>query len=123
VVAATLLIVLALAGLNVVLSGELSRFFDLTFVVVCLVGALAVRPRDFFGVGVLAPLVMLTTVALLASVDTAWVAEASDGLVQAVVSGLAHHAGALLAGHALALVVLGLRQVAMRNSGRIRASA
>jgi hypothetical protein len=38
------------------------------------------------------------------------------------VSGLAHHAGALVLGYGLALVVLALRQVAMRNAGSIRAS-
>lgn len=123
VVTLSVLAAVGLAAVNIALTEALSLFYDLTFVVICLVGALAVRPRDFFRVGVLAPLLMLTTVTLLALVDTAYVAEETDGLVQAVVSGLAHHAGALLAGHALALAALGLRQVAVRNSGRLRTSA
>ena len=49
------------------------------------------------------------------------VADPGDGIVQAPVSGLAHHAGALVLGYALALVVLALRQVALRNAGSIRA--
>lgn len=114
---------LAVASVNVLLTGELSLFFDLTFVVICLVAALAVRPRDFFVVGVLPPLLMLATVTLLAVFARQAVAEVMDNLVQAVVSGLAHHAGALVAGYALALTVLALRQVARRNSGRLRTFA
>jgi ATP/ADP translocase len=120
VVTLSLLAALALAGLNLLFTGQLSIFFDLTFVVLCLVAALAVRPRDFFVVGVLPPLLMLATVVLLASVARTAVAEEVDGLAQAVVSGLAHHAGALVAGYALALVVLALRQVALRNAGLLR---
>jgi hypothetical protein len=123
VVTLSVLGVLSLAALNVALAGELSLFFDLTFVVAALVAALAVRPRDFFRVGVLPPLLLLATVVLLASVEPGWVADETDGLVQAVVSGLAHHAGALVGGHGLALAVLGLRQVALRNAGRLRTSA
>jgi uncharacterized membrane protein (GlpM family) len=89
-------------------------------VVLCLVAALAVRPRDFFVVGVLPPLLMFATVALLAVVARTAVAEEVDGLAQAIVSGLAHHAGALVAGYALALTVLALRQIALRNSGLLR---
>jgi ATP/ADP translocase len=122
VVALSLLAALALAGLNLLFTGQLSLFFDLTFVVLCLVAALAVRPRDFFVVGVLPPLLMLATVVLLASFARTAVAEEVDGLAQAVVSGLAHHAGALVAGYALALVVLALRQVALRNAGLLRQS-
>jgi mannose/fructose/N-acetylgalactosamine-specific phosphotransferase system component IIC len=91
--------------------------------VVCLVAALVVRPYDFFVVGVLPPLLMLATVSLLAAFARTAVAEKVDSLPQAVVSGLAHHAGALVAGYALALAVLALRQVALRNSGRLRTFA
>lgn len=114
---------LAVAGLNLLFTEQLSLFFDLTFVVICLVAALVVRPRDFFVVGVLPPLLMLVTVMLLAGVARTAVAEKVDSLPQAVVSGLAHHAGALVAGYALALAVLALRQVALRNSGRLRTLA
>jgi hypothetical protein len=36
------------------------------------------------------------------------------------VSGLAHHSGSLVAGYALTLAILALRQVALRNAGTIR---
>lgn len=111
---------LAVAWLNVALTGRLSLFFDLTFVVLCLVAALAVRPRDFFLVGVLPPLLMLATVTMLAVVARAAVADEVDSLVQAVVSGLAHHAGGLVTGYALTLGVLALRQLALRSSRRPR---
>lgn len=114
---------LTAAGLNLVAGSELSIVFDVAFVVICLVGALAVRPRDFFVVGVLPPLLMLGTVTLLALVDRGAVAEEVDGLIQAVVSGLAHRAGGLAAGYALVLGVLALRQVALRNAGRLRGFA
>lgn len=123
VVTLSTLAALAVAWLNVGLSGRLSLFFDLTFVVLCLVAALAVRPRDFFVVGVLPPLLMLGVMTMLAMAARGAVADEVDGLVQAVVSGLAHHAGGLVAGYALTLAVLALRQVALRNSGRIRGPA
>jgi hypothetical protein len=113
----------AVAWLNVALSDRLSLFFDLTFVVLCLVAALSVHPRDFFVVGVLPPLLMLGVISMLAVTARGAVAEEVDSLVQAVVSGLAHHAGGLVAGYAIALGVLALRQVALRNSGRIRRTA
>ncbi|HET9858924.1 MAG TPA: DUF6542 domain-containing protein [Nocardioidaceae bacterium] len=106
--------------LDLLMSGRLTLFYDLSFVVVCLVAALAVRPRDFFAVGVLPPLLMFATVTVLALLAPGSVAEPGDGLIQAVVSGLAHRAGALVAGYALTLGILALRQLAMRNAGRIR---
>lgn len=112
-----LVAVLSTAALNLALTGRLSLFFDLTFVVVCLVTAFAVRPRDFFVAGVLPPLLMLATVVSLAVLARGAVAEAVDSLTQAVVSGLAHHAGGLVAGYASALIVLALRQVGPRHAG------
>ena len=41
-------------------------FFDLCFVAICLAAALMVRPRDFFTVGVLPPLLMFGTMVLVA---------------------------------------------------------
>jgi hypothetical protein len=117
--AAGLLVVVVL---DLLVFAGLSAFFDVAFVVACVATALAVRPRDFFLVGVLPPLLMAATVVTLALVDRAAVARPSDGLVQAIVSGLAHHAAALGAGYALTLVILSLRQVALRNAGRLRAS-
>lgn len=123
VAALTLLASLAVAWGNLALTGRLTLFFDLTFVVLCLMAALAVRPRDFFVVGVLPPVALLITIAVLATRARPSVADEGDSLVQAVVSGLAHHAGALVAGYALALGILALRQVALRNAGRLRNAA
>jgi phosphoglycerol transferase MdoB-like AlkP superfamily enzyme len=120
VVTLTVLALLAVVVLNLLLSAKLTWFYDLAFVLVCVAAALAVRPRDFFVVGVFPPLLMFGTVTTLALIDRPAVADPVDPLVQAVVSGLAHHAGALVAGYGLTLGILALRQVAIRNSGRIR---
>ena len=111
------------AILEVLLFDRLSVLFDVVFVAACVAAALAVRPRDFFMVGVLPPLLMLLTVLAFAIAARPVVADERDGLIQAMVSGLAHHAGALVLGYALTLGVLALRQVALRNSGTIRTTA
>lgn len=116
---AALLLVLA----ELVRAGDLTWFFDVGFVAICVTAALLVRPRDFFVIGVLPPLLMAGTVAVLGLVDRGAVADPRDGLAQAVVSGLAHHATALVLGYALTLGVLALRQVAARNAGTIRGAA
>jgi hypothetical protein len=100
---------------------ELTLLFDVAFVLVCVAAALAVRPKDFFVIGVFPPLLMLGTVVVLAVIWRGTVADRSDGLLQAVVSGLAHHSGSLVVGYVLTLVLLALRQVARRNAGTIRA--
>lgn len=102
------------------LGARIGLFFDLVFVLSCIGAALLVRPRDFFTVGVLPPLALTGTVVVVAVADRAAVARADDSLAQAAVSGLAHHAQALAIGYACALLVLALRQVAVRNQGRIR---
>jgi hypothetical protein len=101
---------------------DLTLLFDIVFVLVCVASALAVRPRDFFLIGVFPPLLMAGTIIVLAMLSRDAVADPGDGLVQTLVSGLAHHAGALITGYALTLAVLALRQVALRNAGTIRAS-
>jgi Domain of unknown function (DUF6542) len=106
--------------LDLALTDDITWVFDVAFVLVCLASALAVRPRDFFMVGVFPPLLMAAAIVILAVVARGSVADERDGLVQALVSGLAHHAGALVTGYTLTLAVLALRQVALRNSGSIR---
>jgi hypothetical protein len=64
---------------------------------------------------------MAATIAVLALLSRDSVADPGDGFGQTLVSGLAHHAGALVAGYAITLAILALRQVALRNSGTIRA--
>ncbi len=119
----TATILLAVALVDTVAFDRLTVLFDITFVVVCVGAALAVRPRDFFVVGVLPPLSMLVIVAILAAFERSAVADAGDGVAQATVSGLAHHAGALVVGYTLTLGILALRQVAARNAGVIRSGA
>jgi hypothetical protein len=63
---------------------------------------------------VLPPLIMLTAFTVLALDRPETIARAQDGLVQAVVSGLAHHSAALLLGYALCLATLFARQRAHR---------
>jgi len=121
VVVAAALLVLAVVSLDLLAFEGLTVLFDIGFVLVCTAAALAVRPRDFFVIGVFPPLLMAGTIAVLSVQSPGTVADPGDGFLQSLVSGLAHHAGALVVGYALTLMVLALRQVAMRNSGTIRA--
>jgi hypothetical protein len=110
------LVGLLVLALDLAIFGRLNLVFDIGFVLVCVGAALAVHPRDFFSVGVLPPLLLLGLITLVALVHREWIADAGDGLVQAVVSGLAHRASALLTGYLLALGVLAMRQrVRMRR--------
>jgi hypothetical protein len=118
--AATLLVLVVVLADVLVVDG-LSPVFDIAFVLACVGAALAVRPSEFFVIGVFPPLLMAGTVAVLALLSRGSVADPADGLLQAVVSGLAHHARALVIGYVLTLGVLALRQVAVRNAGAIRA--
>ena len=95
--------------LDLLMSGEVTLFFDLCFVASCVVLALRVRPTDFFTVGVLPPLLMVGVFLLLALTRPEVIADAGDGAIQAVVSGLSHHAGALVVGYLLCLLTLAIR--------------
>ena len=106
---AVLLGLVALAP-DLLIHQHLSPLFDVLFVLVCLGAALAVRPRDFFSTGVLPPLLLLGLITLVAVVQRDWVADPGDGLVQAVVSGLAHRASGLMAAYVVTLGVLAARQ-------------
>ena len=121
-VRAVVLFLAAVVALDVLLDGRLGLPFDVALVVLSVVAALWVRARDFFTVGVLPPLLLAATVVILVAVDRGAVAHADDPALQAVVSGLAHHALALLVGYAATLAVLALRQVAIRNNGALRPS-
>ncbi len=101
---------LLLLAIDLTAFDRLTLVFDIGFVLICLGAALAVHPLDFFRVGVLPPLLLLGLVTLLALVHRAWIADARDGLIQAVVSGLTHLASPLLTGYLLALAVLAIRQ-------------
>jgi len=109
-------LVLTSAAAETALVGRLGLFFDLCFVLVCLGAALLVRPRDFFTVGVLPPLLMAGTMLIVALNGPKVIAHAHDGVVQAVVTGLAHHSVALFAGYAVCLLTLLARQRAAARS-------
>ncbi len=107
---------LAVLATDLLIDERITVLFDVGFVVVCVGAALAVRPRDFFHVGVLPPLLLLGLVTLVAVVHVPWVADPGDGIVQAVVSGLAHRPGGLLTAYLLVLAVLATRaRVATRR--------
>jgi hypothetical protein len=102
--------VLSAAALDLALGEELGLFFDLCFVASCVAVALRVRPRDFFTVGVLPPLLMLGTFWLLeVTRPDVLGSHPEDGVVQSLVTGLAHHSGALVAGYLVCLAVLAVR--------------
>ncbi len=110
VVALGAAVTLSAIAVNLAMVGRVSMFFDLWFVLLCLGLALLVHPRDFFTVGVLPPLIMLGAFVVLAAGRPEAIASPRDGMVQAVVSGLAHHSVALIAGYALCLITLLARQ-------------
>jgi hypothetical protein len=118
---AWLVLLLVVVG-DLVAFRDITLVFDVAFVLVCVAAPLAVRPRDFFLIGVFPPLLMAGTVAILALVSRGSVADPGDGFLQALVSGLAHHSGYLVVGYALTLCILALRQVALRHAGSIRTS-
>lgn len=105
-----LAVALSVVVIDLALVGRISQFFDLWFIVLCLGVAVLVRPEGFFTVGVLPPLLMATVFAMVGAVSPEAIGHRDDSVVQAVVSGLATHSGALLAGYALCLGTLFLRQ-------------
>ena len=120
VIRAAVVAALVFTLVSLLFGNRLGVVFDVAFVVICLGSALWVHPRDFFSVGVLPPLLLGFTVVVLAVVDRAAIARPDDPFVQAVVSGLAHHSLALVIGYALTLLVIALRQVALRHHGTLR---
>jgi hypothetical protein len=115
VVALGLALALTVVVLDLAVAGRVSLLFDLCFVGVCVALALLVRPQDFFTVGVLPPLIMLSVFTILAVTRPATIAHPRDGVVQAVVSGLSTHAVALGVGYALCLGCLAVRQHFVRR--------
>lgn len=101
---------------NILVTGEVDRIFDVGFVLLCLGAALAIRPTEFFNVGILPPLLILGFCVLLSIVSRDAIAASDDGFFQAVISGLAHHSGGLLAGYAVALTVLAIRTRVLRRA-------
>jgi hypothetical protein len=108
-VALGLALSLTVVVLDVGIGGRVGLFFDLAFVAVCLTVAMLVRPEDFFTVGVLPPLIMLTVLVLVGLWERVAIAPTEPGLVQAVIIGLADHAVALGVGYAGCLACLAVR--------------
>lgn len=115
VVALSTALLLSVTALEVALAGRVELFFDLCFVLICLGMALLVRPRDFFTVGVLPPLLLLGTFVIVAFNGAKVIAKPHDSVVQAVITGLAHHSLALFFGYAVCLATLLVRQQRARR--------
>jgi hypothetical protein len=106
-------------ALDLVIGSRVGLIFETGFVLVCVAAALAVRPSDFFAVGVLPPMLLAGCSAVLSLVARSSVADNGDGFIQGFVSALAHSAGALAGGYGLTLVVLATRhQVAHKRRQR-----
>lgn len=103
-------LVLTIAVLDLLIFEELGPLFDLGFVLLCVVLALAVRPTDFFMVGVLPPQLLLLVLLLLGLAEPGAIARPEDGMLQAVVTGLARHSVALIVGYLLCLGCLLIRR-------------
>ena len=115
VIAVTTVAVAAVVALDLVLVGRMSFFFDLSFVVVCLVGAMSVRRQDLFTAGVLPPLAFAGAVAAL----TVFFPEAilaTGGLTKIFLTGLAAHAVGLVSGYGVALLTVAARMIARRQA-------
>jgi hypothetical protein len=113
----SMLVSALLVAADLALSGQLERVFDSGFIVLCVGMALAIRPADFFRIGVLPPMLLLGICVVLGLGHRSAIAAPDDAFVQSVISGLAHHSGPLLAGYALGLAVVGIRmRVARRHA-------
>jgi len=114
VVLVTGLVTASVVGLDFALTGGLSIFFDLCFVVVCLVAAMAVRRHDIFTTGVLPPLVYAAAVGAVALLAPTAIID-SAGLSETFMTGLAGHAATLVAGYGVVLLTVGGRVAATRR--------
>lgn len=97
--------------LDLAVTGRLSLLTEVWFVLVCAASALVAARSAFFTVGVLPPLLMLGTLSLLTMLDPAAVTADHLAFPSTVLTGLALHAGALIAGHATALGIIARRHV------------
>lgn len=112
-------LVLSAVAVDYLLGEELSLFFDLCFVTVCLYLAVRVELSSLHLAAILPPVLLLTVLILLGLIAPQVVARPQDGVVQTVVTGLTHHSVALVAGWALALIAFeGRRRGAFDAWGR-----
>ena len=114
VVLLTVLATVLVAVLDFALTGRLSYFFDLSFVVICLMAAMGVRGHDLFTTGVLPPLIFGLVVAAVAVMAPATIVQ-DAALSKVFLTGLTDHAGALVFGYGVALVTVAGRTVQHRR--------
>ena len=100
---------LLIALLDLVLTGRLTMFFDLSFITLCLGLGQLPRRDALFVVAFAPPAVLVAAFVFLGIVDPDTLGNHDDGVFQAVLTGLIHHAAALAIGYALCLAALGLR--------------
>lgn len=96
-------VTLTAVSVDVLLVGRLTLFFDLCFMALCLGLAALVRRRDFFLVALLPPLLLTAVFGFVALVARDAIADPTDGVLQAIISGVATHGVALAVGYALCL--------------------
>lgn len=106
----------AVVAFDLTLTGRLSMFFDLCFVLVGLSAALLARRQGLFAVGVLPPLLLGIVVAVLAMTAPAALTSSHLAFVSTWLTGLAHHGGALAATHVIVLMIVGLRAARLGDS-------
>jgi len=123
VVALGLALALTAVVLDQAMFGQVGVFFDVCYVLICVATALAVRPADFFTIGVLPPLLMVGVFTLLGATRPDVIADPSDGVIQAVVAGLGHHAAALVLGYGLCLAILAVRHRVLDQAASKRAGS
>ncbi|MDQ3485381.1 MAG: hypothetical protein M3445_08235 [Actinomycetota bacterium] len=114
VVLVTGLVTAGVVGLDFALTGGLSIFFDLCFVVICLVAAMGVRRHDIFATGVLPPLAYAAAVGAVALIAPTAIID-SAGLSKTFMTGLAGHAATLVASYGVVLLTVGGRVAATRR--------
>jgi hypothetical protein len=98
-------------------SGRMTFFFDLCFVVICLVAAMAVRRDDLFTAGVLPPLLFAVVIAVVTGLAP-HAFESAPGANKVFLSGLASHAAGLVGGYAATLLTVAARMVASADRTR-----
>ena len=107
----------ACGALDFLLTGGVGYFFDLCFVVICLVAAMAAGPRALFTVGVAPPIVFAVLIGWLTV--TAPHTIASGSMTTVFLTGLATHAPALVTGYAVAIMVACARGLSGRAAARV----
>ena len=113
-IAATLTVV----AIDVSLGGELSFFFDLCFVVICLGAGLLARQGEGWNVGLTPPMLLLVVVIFLSVLAPGTVAESQDSALQAVITAMTRHSTALISGYLLFLAALAWTVAQPQDSNR-----